>query len=104
MPTSRNLFIIDLNTRLRFPIDSGAETSLIPPKTSECLTPNPNFALPAVYRSNIKAYGQKLLKLDLSIRRTFHWIFMVAHVHDPILGADLYTYSNSPLTYELHVW
>ena len=81
MPTSRILFTIDLNIRLRFPIDSGTETSLMPLNTSERLTPNPNFALP----TNIKAYGQKLLELDLSIRRTFPWIFMVAHVPDPTL-------------------
>ena len=104
MPTSCILFIIDLNTRLRFPIDSGAETSLIPSIYSERLTPNHNFALTAVYRSNIKTYMQKLLELDLSTRTTFHWIFMDAHVPYAILGAELYMYSNSPLTYELHVW
>ena len=32
LPTSRILFIIDLNNRLRFLIDSEAEISLIPPK------------------------------------------------------------------------
>ena len=85
MPTSRILFTIDLNIRLRFPIDSGTETSLMPLNTSERLTPNPNFALPTVYSTNIEAYGQKLLELDLSIRRTFPWIFMVAHVPDPTL-------------------
>ena len=58
MTTSRILFIIDLNSRLRIQIDSGAETSLIPLKYSKRLTPNPNFELPAVYRSNIKTYGQ----------------------------------------------
>ena len=31
LPTSRILFIIDLNNRLRFLIDSEAEISLIPP-------------------------------------------------------------------------
>ena len=93
----------DLNTRLRLLIGSGAETSLIPPKPSENLTPIHNFALQAVYRSNINTYGQKLLKLGLGIRRTLRWIFMIAHVPDPILGADLHTYSTSPLTYKLHV-
>ena len=70
LPTSRILFIIDLNNRLRFLIDSGAEISLIPPKPSERLTLNPNFVLQAVNRSNIKTYGQKLLELDLGLRRT----------------------------------
>ena len=97
LPTSRILFIIDLNNRLRFLIDSGAEISLIPPKPSERLTPNPNFVLQAVNRSNIKTYGQKLLELDLGLRRTFRWIFVVADVHDPILGADfLHEFNLSP--------
>ena len=38
MSTGRILFIIDLKTRLRFPIDSGAETSLIHSKYPERLT------------------------------------------------------------------
>ena len=104
MSTGRILFIIDLKTRLRFPIDSRAETSLIRPKYPERLTPKPNFALPAVYRSNINTYGQKLPELDLGFRRTFFWRFVVAHVPDPILGADFYmfyTYSTSHFTSEL---
>ena len=68
LPPSRILFIIDLNNRLRFLIYSGAEISLIPPKPSERLTPNPNFVLQAVNRSNIKTYGQTLLELDLGLR------------------------------------
>ena len=71
MPTGRILLIIDLNSGLRLPIGSGAETSLIHPKYPERLTPNSNTALPAVYRSNIETYGQKFLKLHLGIRRTF---------------------------------
>ena len=83
LPTSRILFIIYLNNRLRFLIDSEEEISLIPPTPSERLTPNPNFVLQAVNRSNIKTYGQKLLELDLGLRRTFRWIFVVADVPNP---------------------
>ena len=103
LPTSRILFIIDLNTRRRYLVDSGAEISLIPPKP-ERLTPNPNFVLQAVNRSNINTHGQKLLELDPCLRRTFRWIFVVADVPDPILGADFYTNSISPLAYEPHSW
>ena len=68
LPTSRILFIIDLNNRLRFLIDSEAEISVIPPTPSERLTPNPNFVLQAVNRLNKKTYGQKLLELDMGLR------------------------------------
>ena len=83
LPTSRVLFIIYLNNRLRFLIDPGEEINQIHPKPSERLTPKPNFVLQAVNRSNIKTYGQKLIELDLGLRRTFHWIFVVADVPNP---------------------
>lgn len=52
--TSHILFIIDLNIWLRLLIDSGSKSSLILPKLFERLTPNPNFLLQTVNRSNIK--------------------------------------------------
>ena len=104
LPTSRILFIIDLNNRLRFLIDSEAEISLIPPTTSECLTPNPNLALQAVNRSNNKTYEQELLELVLGLRRILSYMFVVVDVPDPFLGADFYTNSVSPFAYEPQAW
>ena len=78
-------------------IDTGAEISLIPPKPSESSHPNPHLVLQAVNRSNIKTFGQRLLELDLGLRRTFRWIFVVADMPDPILGADfLHAFNLSP--------
>ena len=36
----------------------------------------------------IATYGTRFLTLDLGLRRTFWWVFMVANVKNPILGAD----------------
>ena len=65
---SRILFVTDHKNRLRFLIDNGAEISLIPPKRSERLRPNPDLVLQAVNSSNIKTYDQRFLELDLGLR------------------------------------
>ncbi len=33
-------------------------------------------------------YGTRSLTLDLGLRRTFRWVFIIANVKKPILGAD----------------
>ncbi len=47
-----------------------------------------NFCLQAVNRTDIATYGQRSLSLDLGLRRTFRWVFVIADVNQPILGAD----------------
>ena len=36
----------------------------------------------------IPTFGTRSLSLNLGLRRDFHWIFVVAEVSKPILGAD----------------
>ena len=38
--------------------------------------------------SPIATYGSQLLTLDLDLRRTFRWVFVIADDQTPILGAD----------------
>ncbi|GBM64537.1 hypothetical protein AVEN_95069-1, partial [Araneus ventricosus] len=38
--------------------------------------------------TEIPTFGQLLLKLDLGLRRAFHWPFVIAKVSQPIIGAD----------------
>jgi len=45
--------------------------------------------LQAVNNSTIATNGNQLLTLDLGLHRSFHWIFVIAGVQTPILGADL---------------
>ena len=47
--------------------------------------------LQATNGSRIATYGQQSLTLDLGLRRSFPWIFTIADVEIPILGADLLT-------------
>ena len=42
----------------------------------------------AVNETPIRTYAKRSLNLNLGLRREFSWIFIVADVHKPILGAD----------------
>ena len=65
----------------------ACETSIIPPSYSECKYTQ-QFTLQAVNNTAITTYGCKSLSLDLGLRRTFCWVFIIADVQNPILGAD----------------
>ena len=83
---SRLFYILDKTTGTRFLVDTGAEVSVLPPSESERRRQSAdNFTLQAV---NNTSYGTRSLTLDLGLRRTFRWVFVVANVKHPILGAD----------------
>ena len=78
---------------MKFLVDTGADISVVPPTGQE---KNSNFKLDlfAVNGSKIKTYGQKLLSLDLGLRRSFNWIFIIADVNKPIIGMDFLSHFN----------
>ena len=48
----------------------------------------------AVNNTPIATYGNRLLTLNIGLRRQFQWIFIVADVKHPILGADFLRHYN----------
>jgi len=84
---ARRLFIYDKLTNTKFLIDSGAEVSVIPPNQKRSLIPG-ELTFYAANGSRIKTYGEKLIQLDLGLRRSFCWSFTIADVQYPVLGAD----------------
>ena len=86
--SSRILYIKDRNSRLRFMIDTGADVSAIPPSQEERRRINSSFSLQAVNHSSIATFGNKSINIDLGLRREFRWIFIIADIPCPILGAD----------------
>ena len=46
------------------------------------------LTLQAANSTSITTYGSQSITLDLSLRRTYRWIFVIADVAMPILGAD----------------
>ena len=85
---SHLFFITDNNSAYRFLVDTGAEVSVLPPTCTDRKHPQEGCNLLAVNGSSIPTYGKCSLTLNLGLRRVFRWIFIVANVQAPILGAD----------------
>ena len=62
--------------------------SVIPPTPFQRKHGQDGFQLQAVNNSSIATYGNQSLTVDLGLRRSFHWIFVIADVKSPILGDD----------------
>lgn len=86
--STRRLFIFDKDNKLNFLIDSGAEISVLP--SSKFMNGNKvsDIILTAANGSNIATYGKKLLSVNLGLRREFPFVFVVADISKPIIGAD----------------
>lgn len=84
---SRLFYILDRNSRKKFLVDTGAEVSVLPASKAERLRPA-LYHLRAVNNSGIAVYAERSLTLNIGLRRAFPWIFLVAAVDTPILGAD----------------
>ena len=87
-PTSRRLCVFDPSNKLNFLIDTGADISIIPRDTFSDFRKDTDVTLTAVNGSPIATYGKKLLKVNLRLRRDFPFVFTVAKVDRPIIGAD----------------
>ena len=86
--TGRLLHVTDRQSRLCFLVDKGLEVSIILPSKSERKNRQDTFGLLAANNSPIVTYGTRSLTLNLGLRRTFRWVFMIANVRKPILGTD----------------
>ena len=85
---SCRLFVRDLHSGTRFLVDSGAEVSVIPPTPADRQRLHRGAPLFAANSARIATFGQRSITLNLGLRRTFRWVFIVADVTHPILGAD----------------
>ena len=85
---SRLFYVRDTHTNTRFLVDTGSEVSVIPPTAADRRRSFDPRTLIAVNNTPINTYGQRSLTLNLSLRRSLPWIFLIAEVQKPILGAD----------------
>lgn len=81
------LFICDRLSKTKFLVDTGADISVIP-KTISSVHKDSVFKLFAANGTQIKTYGQKLIRVDFGLKRDFSFVFIVADVEKPIIGAD----------------
>ena len=85
---SRLFYATDSLIGLRFLVDTGAKINVIPPSGSHRKLRKDSFSLQAVNNSPIATYGTQLHTLNIGLRCKFQWIFIIADVKNPILGAD----------------
>ncbi|XP_075534975.1 uncharacterized protein LOC142570476 [Dermacentor variabilis] len=77
---------------LRFLVDTGAVLSVLPYTKRDRASKSSGPALRAKNSTFIPTYGLGSLALDLDLRRTFKWAFIVADFNQPILGSDFLTH------------
>lgn len=90
--TSRLFYVTDRIAGHRFLVDTGAEVSVVPAARLDRQRSPQTAPLQAANNSAINTYGQRSLTIDLGLRRTFRWVFVVADVRMAILGADFLTH------------
>lgn len=99
---SRRLCVIDINNREKFLIDTGADISVLAARNQKCSRPaeNADYKLFAANGTEIRTYGERTLELNLGLRRSFKWTFVVANVKTSLLGADFLVHHK--LLVDLH--
>ncbi|XP_017884071.1 uncharacterized protein LOC108627374 [Ceratina calcarata] len=93
-PKKRRLTIRDRYSCIEFLIDTGADVSVFPMSFKGKGAKDDVFKLYAVNGATINTYGERLLSLNLGLRRNFSWRFIVADVSKPIIGADFLHFYN----------
>ena len=75
-------------------VDTGSLCSIWPLRLASNKPKKSCISLHAVNLSTIETYGQVSLTLNLGLRRNFRWIFIIADLPNPILGADFLDHFN----------
>ena len=81
-------YIQDRTSGLRFMLDTGAEVSVLPPSGQSNSSRPTGYDLKEANGSTIATFRTRSLTLDLGLRRSFRWVFIITGVRHAILGAD----------------
>lgn len=91
---SSRLFVIDLQTRKPFLVDTGSDLCVYPRRYLNEKRIRVNYDLSAANNSVISTYGYINLQLNLGLRREYIWKFVVADVTKTIIGYDFLSHYN----------
>ncbi|BHF72759.1 hypothetical protein SprV_0401583000 [Sparganum proliferum] len=86
--SGRTFYVCDTATRRRFLVHIGAQISVVPPTAADRRFPSPGLHLQAANCSPIPTFGSLSLTLNIGLRRSSTWIFVIADVPHAILGSD----------------
>lgn len=78
----------DSVSKRSFLLDTGAMVSVLRALPSDKVKPAADLFLRAANGSIISTYGQRSVTLNLGLRRSFKWVFVIADVQQNIIGAD----------------
>lgn len=92
--SSRLFFVVDRITGTRLLVDTGAELSILPAAAQHRRGGKSISSLIAVNNTAIASYGVQSMTIDIGLRRTYRWLFVVADVRIAILGADFLSHFN----------
>ena len=87
-PLLRRLFYIRDTQVYGFWWTQGQRSVSFPPSHEDRKHLPDKLRLTAVNDTPIATYGKRSLTLRLGLHRPFSWIFLIANVQKPILGAD----------------
>ena len=89
------LFVRDKANKIDFLIDSGAAISVLPAsKFTHPMAKPERTQLQAANGARIETFGEKLLKVNLGLRRDYLHVFVVADVQHAIVGSDFLSKYN----------
>ena len=88
------LHISDRTTAEKFLIDSSSVVSVIPRSHFRQRINASTYKLYTANSTIINTYGQRLLTLNLGLRRELRWPFIIADVKTAIIGADFIAHYN----------
>lgn len=92
-PTGR-LFVTDCNSKTQFLVDTGSDLCVFPRAALRDRREKTNYQLSAANGSVINTYGYIQLNLNIGLRRSFPWNFVVADVTKAIIGVDFLNFYN----------
>ncbi|BHF66550.1 hypothetical protein SprV_0200957100 [Sparganum proliferum] len=79
-----------IEVQRRFLVDTEAQISVVPPTAADRRFPSPGLHLQAANCSPIPTFGSLSLTLNIGLRLSFIWIFVIADVPHAILGSDFF--------------
>lgn len=79
LTTTNHLYITDRASKIQFLTDSGEKVSVMPSTVKEKQQSNNEFKLYAANNSCIGTYVNKTITLNLRLRLSYFWGFVVAY-------------------------